>query len=81
MDARQTIPASKDACENATATIAADAFGRPALDGVVLADIDCQPDHAAIADIAGHPVIPVALRRAGIVVTAHPLRGRGSSWE
>jgi type III secretion protein Q len=54
---------------------------RLALDDFTLADLQCQPDNAATAVIVRHLVIPVALSPAGIVVTAHPLRGRGSSWE
>src|SRR5450631_4524167 len=55
---------------------------RLALDDVMLADLECQPDNAAIAVIAEHLVIPVELSPAGIVVTARPLRGRrDSSWE
>jgi flagellar motor switch/type III secretory pathway protein FliN len=54
---------------------------RLALDDVMLADLECQPDNAAIAVIADHLVIPVELSPAGIVVTARPLRRRGSSWE
>jgi type III secretion protein Q len=54
---------------------------RLALDDVALADLECQPDNAAIAVSVGHLVIPVELSPAGIVVTARPLRGRGSSWE
>jgi type III secretion protein Q len=38
--------------------------------------LECQP-----AVIVEHLVIPVGLSPAGIVVTARPLRGRGSSWE
>jgi type III secretion protein Q len=66
----------------AAATISAGAIERLALDDVMLADLECQPDNAAIAVIAEHLVIPVELSPAGIVVTARPLRGRrGSSWE
>jgi len=65
----------------AAATITAGAIERLALDDVMLADLECQPDNAAIAVIVEHLVIPVELSPAGIVVTARPLRGRGSSWE
>jgi type III secretion protein Q len=54
---------------------------RLALDDVALADLQCQPDNAAIAVSVGHVVIPVELNPAGIVVTARPPRGRASSWE
>jgi type III secretion protein Q len=54
---------------------------RPALDDVVLADLEYQPDNAATAVIVEHLVTPVESSPAGIVVTARPLRGRGSSWE
>ena len=63
------------------ATIASRAIERLALDDVMLTDLECQPDNAAIAVIVEHLVIPVELSPAGIVVTARPLRGRGSSWE
>ena len=63
------------------ATITTGAIGRPALDVVRLADVDCQPDNAAIAIITGPLVLPVEFSPAGIVVTARPSRGRGSSWE
>jgi hypothetical protein len=63
------------------ATIAADAMKRPPLDDIVLADVGCQPDSPAIGVIAEPFVIPVELSPAGIVTTARPLRGRGSSWE
>jgi hypothetical protein len=43
---------------------------RLALDDVMLADLECQPDNAAIAVIVEHFVIPVELNPAGIVVTA-----------
>jgi len=65
----------------AAATITAGAVGRPALDDIVRADVECQPDNTAIPAIAEHLVIPVELSPAGTVVTARPLRGRGSSWE
>lgn len=65
----------------AAATITAGAIERPALDHVRLVDVECQPDNAATAIIAGPRVIPVGLCSAGIVVTARPLRGRGSFWE
>ena len=81
MDAQQTIPASRYAPEITAATITADAVGRLALDDVVLADIGYQEDKTALADIAGHLVVPVALSPAGITTTAHSLRGGGSSWE
>ena len=63
------------------ATIAADATQRPPLDDVMLADVECQPDNTAKAIIAEQLVIPVELSPAGIVITARPLCGRGSSWE
>jgi hypothetical protein len=66
---------------SAAATITARAIERPALDHVRLADVECQPNIAAIAIIAGPRVIPVELSPAGIVATARPLRDRGSSWE
>jgi hypothetical protein len=65
----------------AAAPITAGAIERRVLDDVVLVDLQCQPDNTAIAIIAEHLVIPVELSPAGIVVTARPLRGRGSSWE
>ena len=65
----------------AAAPIMAGALERLALDDVRLADVHCQPDNTAIAIVAEHLVIPVELSPAGIVVTARPLRGRGSSWE
>jgi hypothetical protein len=65
----------------AAVTITAGAIKRLALDDVVLADIGCQPHNTTMAVIAEHLVIPVELSPAGIVVTARPLRGRGSSWE
>src|ERR1700720_530989 len=43
--------------------------------------LECQLDNAATAVIVEHLVIPVELSPAGIVVTARPRRGRGSSWE
>jgi len=61
--------------------MARDADMRLALDDTMLADLECQPNNAAIADIVRHLVIPVDLNTAGIVVTARPLRRRGSSWE
>jgi type III secretion protein Q len=87
--AQQTIPASRDAREAPPMVVdlkigAAEGeicVPRPALDDVVLADVECQPDNAAIAVIAEHLVTPVELTPAGIVVTARPLRRRGSSWE
>jgi hypothetical protein len=63
------------------ATIASRATERLALDDVMLADLDCQPDNATLAVIVEHLVIPVESSPAGIVVTARRLRGRGSSWE
>jgi type III secretion protein Q len=57
------------------------AIERLALDDVMLSDLECQPDNAAIAVIVEHLVIPVELSPAGIVITARPLRGRDSSWE
>jgi type III secretion protein Q len=77
--AQQTIPAFSDARH--APPMAPDADMRLALDDVTLADLQCQPDNAAVAVIAEHLVIPVELSPAGIVVTARPLRGRGSSWE
>ena len=65
----------------AAATIMAGVIERRALDDVVLTDIGCQPHNTAMAVIAEHLVIPVELSPAGILVTARPLRGRGSSWE
>jgi type III secretion protein Q len=65
----------------AAATITAGAIERLALDDVMLSDLECQPDNAAIAVIVEHLVIPVELSPAGIVITARPLRGRDSSWE
>ncbi len=50
---------------------------RLALDGVRLADLQWQPDNAAIGE---HLVIPVELNPAGIVVTARAPRC-GSFWE
>jgi type III secretion protein Q len=77
--AQQTIPASSDA-RHAT-PMAPDANMRLALDDVTLADLQCQPDNAAIAVNAGHLVIPAELNPAGIIVTARRLRDRGSSLE
>jgi hypothetical protein len=65
----------------AAAPVTAGAIERRVLDDVVLADVQSQPDNTAIALIAEHLVIPVELSPAGIVVTARPLRGRGSSLE
>jgi hypothetical protein len=65
----------------AAAPVTAGAIERRVLDDVRLPDVECQPDNAAIAIIAEHLVIPVELSPASIVVTARPLRGRGSSWE
>jgi hypothetical protein len=65
----------------AAATVTAGAIERLALDGIRRADVECQPDNAATAIIAEHPVIPVELSVTGITVTARPLRDRGSSWE
>jgi type III secretion protein Q len=65
----------------AAATIGAGAIERLALDDVVLADVECRPDDTAIAVIGEHLVVPVELTPAGIVITARPIRGRGSSWE
>jgi len=45
--AQQTIPASRDISH--VPPIALDVDMRPALDGVTLADLQCQPDNAAIA--------------------------------
>jgi hypothetical protein len=47
--------------------MAPDANMRLALDDVALADLQCQPDNAAIAVSVGHLVIPVELSPAGIV--------------
>src|SRR3954470_1635549 len=74
--AQQTISPSSDA-RHAPPT-APDAEMRLALDDVTLADLQCQPDNAATAVIVRHLVIPVELSPAGIMVTARPLRGRGS---
>ncbi len=71
MLAQQTIPASKSVIRGPL----------PALDDVVLADVECQRDHTALALIAGQVVIPVALNPAGIVVTARRTRRRGYFWE
>lgn len=79
MLAQQTIPASSDARH--APPVAPNADMRLALDDVMLADLQCQPDNAAISVIVEHLVIPVELSPAGIVVTARPLRGRGSFWE
>ena len=65
----------------AAATITAGAIERLALDDVMLSDLECRPDNAAIAVIAEHLVIPVELSPAGTVVMARPVRRRGSSWE
>jgi type III secretion protein Q len=54
---------------------------RLALDDLRLVDLECRPGNAATAVIVGHLVIPVELNPAGIMVTARPLRGRGSFWE
>ena len=83
---QQTSPASRDAraappMRSAAATIPPHAIKRLALDHVAPGDIECQPDNEAIAVIAADVVDPVELSPAGIVVTARPLRGRGSSWE
>jgi type III secretion protein Q len=75
--AQQTIPAFSDARH--APPMAPDADMRLALDGVTLADLQCRPDNAATA--VEHLVIPAELNPAGIMVTARPLRGRGSSWE
>jgi len=77
--AQQTIPALSDARH--APPMDSDANMRLALDDVTLADLECQPDNAAIAVIVEHLVIPVELSTAGTVVTARPLRGRDSSWE
>jgi type III secretion protein Q len=71
MIAQQTIPASKAVIRGP----------RPALDDVVLADVEYRRDNTAIAVIAAQLVIPVELSPAGIVVTARPMRRNGSSWE
>lgn len=68
MLAQQTIPASRDARD-------APPIERQALDDVMLADLQCQPDNAATAVIVEHLVVPVELSPAGIVVTARPLSG------
>jgi len=54
---------------------------RLALDDAALADLQCQPDIAATAVMAGHRVILAELSPAGIMATPRPLRGRGSSSE
>lgn len=79
MLAQQTIPAHSDARH--APPIAPGADMRLALDDVRFADLQCQPDNAAIAVSVGHLVIPVELNPAGVMVTTRPLRGRGSSWE
>ncbi|WOH65173.1 FliM/FliN family flagellar motor switch protein [Bradyrhizobium sp. BWA-3-5] len=79
MLAQQTIPVSSDARH--ASPVAPDVDIRLALDDVRLADLQCQPDNAATAVFVGHLVNPVELGPAGIMVTARPLRGRGSSWE
>ena len=79
MLAQQTIPVSSDV--HHAPPMAPDANMRLALDDVMFADLECQPDNAATAVIVEHLGIPVELSPAGIVVTARPLRGRGSSWE
>jgi type III secretion protein Q len=53
----------------------------PALDDVVLADLECRRDHTAIALVAGQVVIPAELNPADIVVTARRIRRRGYPWE
>jgi len=79
---KSTIELPCALCVSRTAaTIAAGAIERQALDDVMLAGLECQPDNAAIAVIVEHLVIPVELNPTGIVVTARPRRGRGSSWE
>src|SRR3954470_24153530 len=53
--AQQTIPASSDFSHGPP--MAGDADMRLALDDATLADLQCQPDNAATAVIAGHRVI------------------------
>ena len=54
----------------------------PALDDVVLADLECGRDHTAMALVAGQIVIAGELSPAAdIVVTARRIRRRGYSWE
>jgi type III secretion protein Q len=77
--APQTIPVSSDARHAPPVALDVDMW--LALDGVTLADLQCQPDNAATAVSVGHLVIPVEVSPAGIMVTARPLRGRGSFWE
>ena len=81
MIAQQTIPASRDARKAADGAEGVIRVTLPALDDIVLADVECQRDNRAIAVIARQLVIPVGLSPAGIVVTARPVRRRGSSWE
>ncbi len=71
MIAQQTIPASKGVIR----------VTPPALDDIVLADVECRRDNTAIGVIAGQVVTPVDLSPAGIVVTARRMRRRGYSWE
>jgi type III secretion protein Q len=78
MIARQTISASRDARKAAEGVIPVTV---PALDDIVLADIECHRDHRAIGVIARELDIPVGLSQAGIVVTTRHVGCRGSSWE
>jgi hypothetical protein len=88
-DARDARPMAADAdgsFADASAlpfalTLRTGAFKRPALDGVRLADVECRPDNAAITIITGPLVHAAEFSPAGIVVTARPSRGRGTSWE
>ena len=52
MLAQQTIPASRDLKIDAGEGVSR--VTRLALDDVMLADVECQPDNAAVAVIAGH---------------------------
>jgi hypothetical protein len=87
MLAQQTIPTSRDARKAADAAECVIRVTLPALDDIVRADVECQRDNRAIRDIraiaviARQLVISVGLSPAGILVTARPVRRRGSSWE
>jgi type III secretion protein Q len=65
----------------AAATVTVGEAKRLVPDDVVLTDAECPPDGMAIAVIAEHLVTPVALTPTDIVLTARPVRGRGSPWE
>jgi len=65
----------------AAATLTVGEIKRLVPDDVVLTDAECPSDGMAIAVIAEHLVTPVELTPTDIVVTAHPVRGRGSPWE